>query len=63
MVKINDIQIEKTIFKGKEYVSIRKWYIGAESKLVPSKNGINMPVDEWKEFVEQFEEIKKEIGE
>ena len=61
MIEINDIRIEKTEFKGKKYVSIRKWYTGAEGIKMPSKNGINMSVEEWKMFVEKFEEIKKEL--
>lgn len=62
MVFIDDIQIEKTEYNGETYVSIRKWYkdkTTGESK--PTKNGINMKLEEWEEFCEKFEEIVEDL--
>jgi len=61
MIQINDMRIEKTNFKGKDYVSIRKWY-DDNGTMKPGKNGINMPIEEWNTFVDKFEEIRKDIG-
>jgi len=61
MIQINDMRIEKTNFKGKDYVSIRKWY-DDNGTMKPGKNGINMPIEEWNTFVEKFEEIRKDIS-
>lgn len=61
MIEINDIIIEKVNFKGKDYVSIRKWY-ESDGEKKPGKNGINMPLNEWNIFIEKFEEIKKDIS-
>lgn len=55
-----ELKVEKTSFKGNDYISIRKWY-DDNGTLKPGKNGINMSEKEWKVFVEKFEEIKKEF--
>jgi hypothetical protein len=60
MVEINDIRVEKTNFRGKDYVSIRKWY-DDNGTAKPGKNGINMTMEEWELFVNKFEEIKNEV--
>ena len=61
MVMLNDtLKVEKTSYRGKEYVSIRKWY-DDNGILKPGKNGINMLKEEWDLFVKRFDEIKKEV--
>lgn len=57
-----DIRVEKTSFRGKNYISIRKWYQDANGETKPGKNGINMTEEEWVEFIKKFEEIKKEVS-
>jgi len=61
MIKINDIKIEKTSFRGKDYVAVRKYYISKEGKELPSKSGINFSIDEWNMFVNKFEEIVEDV--
>lgn len=61
-IEINDIRIEKTEFKGKEYLSIRRWY-EKDGELRPGKQGINLKLDEFEKFVANFEEIKALIDE
>lgn len=56
-IKINDIRIEKTTFKGNEYLSIRRWY-EKDGQILPSRKGINLKPEEFAEFVERFDEIK-----
>lgn len=61
MIMLNDeLKIEKSSFKGKNYISIRKWY-DDNGVLKPGKNGINMTEEEWQIFVEKFEDIKQTI--
>jgi hypothetical protein len=62
MVYINEIQIEKTTYEGTEYVSIRKWYKDKQSgEMKPTRNGINMKLEEWAEFIEKFDEIVEDL--
>lgn len=61
MIMVTDeIKVEKTNFRGKDYVSIRKWY-DDNGTLKPGKNGINMSVEEWEKFASKFEEIKEDV--
>lgn len=43
-------------FKGREYFSLRAWYKDGEERK-PSKNGINLPVDEWPQFKELVDSL------
>ena len=57
-----DIQVQKSKFKGNDYVSIRKYYPDPKTgELLPGKNGISMPLEVWEEFTEKFDDIKKDI--
>lgn len=42
---------EFSIFKGRQYFSIRCWYKTNEGEMAPGKNGINLPVEEKKDFL------------
>lgn len=57
-----DIQVQKSKFKGNDYVSIRKYYKAENDEMKPGKNGISMPLEVWEEFTEKFEDIKKDIA-
>jgi hypothetical protein len=57
VIEINDIRIEKTEFKGKEYLSIRRWY-EKDGELRPGKQGINLKPEEFVELVKHMDEIK-----
>ena len=61
MIVINeDIRVMKQEFKGKSYVSIRRWYEdGGEMK--PGKQGINLKQEEWEEFLNKLEAIKEDL--
>lgn len=62
MVQVGqDIHIESSEYKGKIYAVIRRFY-DDNGILKPGKQGINMKAEEWLEFCEKFEEIKKEIN-
>jgi len=62
MIKIGkDIQVELSEYKGKKYVSIRKYYKDDSGELKPGKARISMPLEVWKEFTEKFDDIKKDI--
>jgi len=56
----NELKVEKSEFRGKKYVSIRKWY-DDNGILKPGKNGVNMTEEEWEKFLEKFEEIKEDV--
>lgn len=57
MVQINDIKIEKSEYKGKEYLSIRRWY-KKDGEERPGKQGINLKPEEFVEFVKKLDDIK-----
>ena len=52
-----DIRVETSEFRGKKYVSIRKWYQDASGEMKPGKQGINMTKEEWSDFKEKYEKI------
>ena len=55
-----DIRVMSQDFKGKKYVSIRRWYEdGGEMK--PGKQGINLKQEEWEEFLNKLEAIKEDL--
>lgn len=57
MIEINDIIIQKTEYKGKEYLSIRRWY-EKDGEKRPGKQGINLKQEEFVELVKKFDDIK-----
>ena len=47
-----EVQARMEPYKGREYFSIRQWYMDAkDNTLKPGRNGFNLPVDEKKEFL------------
>jgi hypothetical protein len=61
MILGKDIHVEKTEFKDKSYVMIRRFY-NDDGVMKPGKSGINLSLEEWKEFLENIETIKQEVG-
>ena len=55
-----NIKIAPSEFKGKIYIGIRQWYED-NGVMKPGKQGINLTMDEWNEFLEKLPEIQKEI--
>lgn len=51
-----NIRVEKSEFKGKEYISIRQWY-DAGGEMRPGNKGINLTPEEWEEMITRKEEI------
>lgn len=62
MLEINDIRIEKTVYKGNEYLAIRRWY-EKDGQILPSKKGINLKPEEAKELIENIDEIREMVKE
>lgn len=52
--------VEVTMFKGHVYVNIREFYKD-EGKLMPSRKGIALKVEEWRNFVELQGKIEDRI--
>lgn len=42
---------EFSVFKGRQYFSLRCWYKGDHDEHLPGKNGLNLPVEERDEFL------------
>ncbi len=61
MIIGNDVHVESSMYKGKEYVMIRRFYEAEDGEMRPGRQGINMKKEEWDEFVEKFDDIKTEI--
>ncbi len=62
MVEImNNKFINVNEFKGNLYIHIRSYY-DKDGELKPGK-GISLKPEEWDQFVENFEEIKKYVNE
>lgn len=62
MIQIgSDIHVEASEYKGKTYIVMRRFY-DDNGEMRPGKQGINMKVEEWLEFCNKFEEIKKEVN-
>jgi hypothetical protein len=53
----NEYRIEKSEYKGHEFVGIRKWYTKDNSEWFPSKDGITIKLELWNEFVRSVNEI------
>lgn len=57
-----DIRVEASEYKGKTYAVIRRFYEDSSGEMRPGKQGINMKAEEWVDFCDKFEDIKKEIN-
>ncbi|MFW6002101.1 MAG: transcriptional coactivator p15/PC4 family protein [archaeon] len=62
MVIGKDIHVEHSLYRGKDYVMIRRFFQDESGEWRPGRQGINLKWEEWKQFVENFEDIKKEIN-
>jgi len=56
---VEDVFVSVSDYRGKKYVSIRKWYETKEGELAPGKNGLNVEADVWAVIVAKFGEIKE----
>jgi hypothetical protein len=48
-------------WRGKKRVDIRKWYENKDGELSPGKNGLNIDVDTWNDFVAKWDNIRNHI--
>ncbi len=63
-IKNTDIKIEVSEFKGKMRVDIRKWYQEKDSgEWKRSPKGLNITIDEWNLFKDQFKDVESYIKE
>ncbi len=63
-IKNTDIKVEVSEFKGKMRVDIRKWYQEKDSgEWKRSPKGLNITIDEWNLFKDQFKDIESYIKE
>lgn len=61
MIQIGkDIRIEASEYKGKFYIGIRRWY-EKNGEWLPGNKGISITETEWKQILENLEEIKADI--
>ena len=60
MDKLNitgDIYLSVSKYRGKKYVSLRRWY-EKDGELAPSTNGLNVEPDVWADILAKMDEIK-----
>ena len=63
-IKNTDIKVEVSEFKGKMRVDIRKWYQEKDSgEWKRSPKGLNITIDEWNLFKDQFKDVESYIKE
>ena len=59
-----DIQVEVSEFRGEKRVDIRRWYQDKNSgEWKRTQKGMNMSLEEWEEFCNQFEDIMEYVQE
>lgn len=63
MIIGEDIRVEVSEFRGKKYVMIRRFYQDASGEMRPGRQGINMKMEEWEDFVEKFPKIIEQLKE
>ena len=51
------IRVQKTEFKGKEYIDVRKFYQGENEEWLPTKKGISIPIDLVKEVIKAINSL------
>ena len=54
-----EIQIRRSLYKGRQYVSIRTWYPNETGDLLPGK-GISIEISKAKELVSAFQMAAQE---
>jgi hypothetical protein len=60
MIIGKDIHVEYSEYNGKPYVMIRRFY-EADGEMKPGKQGINMKLEEWEEFLKNIDKIGDEV--
>lgn len=49
---------EVTKFKGKVYVSMRRWFQADDGKWYRTKNGLNLPIDDFGNLILKMDDFK-----
>ena len=55
-----NIRVEASEFKGKTYVAIREYY-EKDGEMLPGRKGINLNMEEWKELLDNIDNLQTEI--
>ena len=58
---VEGIFVSVSEFRGKNRIDIRKWYTDKTGDLKPTQKGINLSIEEWEDFYENFNEAVKFI--
>ena len=53
-----DVFVEVSEFRGTPRVDFRKWYQAKDGEMARGKNGLNIDVATWNDFVSKWDEIK-----
>jgi hypothetical protein len=56
------IKVERTEFKGKQYVDIRKYFKGKDGKEYPTRKGIMFTPAELPGLINKLEELEQKVG-
>lgn len=56
-----EVRASLSDYKGQRYFSLRAWY-PAEDDFRPTKNGLNLPVDEYHHFRSLIDALDAELG-
>jgi len=55
-----DVFVEVSEFRGAPRIDIRKWFDN-KGEMARGKNGLNISVDTWNDFVSKWDEIKEYV--
>ncbi len=60
---VENMNAEVSMFMGKPRIDIRKWFMDKKrEEYRRGKNGLNLSVEEWENFVAKFDELKEFVN-
>lgn len=60
---LEEVRASLTVFKGKDYVDLRIYYKGDDGEYRPSKKGLTLSIDLFKDLEEAVKKLGEEVGE
>jgi hypothetical protein len=60
---LEEIRVSLTVFKKKQYIDLRVYYMGDDGEYHPSKKGITVSLDLFPDLVEAIEKARQLVGE